>query len=145
MLPPKLPSAGVLLAIDPGEKRVGIAVSDPTQTVARPVITLTRGRRLGPLLDQIVALAKENSAVGMVVGLPLLESGERGRQAQRAETLVYHLRRRLRDLPIALRDERWTSARAEEAMEGATSTEREAGRDAAAAAVLLQGLLDEGD
>jgi putative pre-16S rRNA nuclease len=136
-----LPREGVLLALDPGERRVGVAVCDATQTVARPLTTLERQpfRQLAHRLEELLA---EHRAVGLVIGLPLLESGERGKQAQRAQSLAFQLRERWPDLPQALCDERWSSAEADEALERASRSEREAGRDAAAAAVILQSFLD---
>lgn len=135
-----LPREGALLALDPGAKRVGVAVCDPTQLVARPLATAPRAlKRLIPLLRGWVA---EHAAVGLVVGLPLLESGARGQAAQSAEALALQLRRHLPDLPLTLWDERWSSAEADARRAVANRTERGLGRDAAAAAVILQGYLD---
>ncbi|MBN1476648.1 Holliday junction resolvase RuvX [Candidatus Sumerlaeota bacterium] len=136
-----LPREGTLLALDPGERRVGVAVCDATQAVARPLATLER-RPLRRLLRDLDGLLDEHQVTGLVIGLPLLESGERGKQAQRAQSLAFQLRERWPDLPQELWDERWSSAEADEALEQASRPEREAGRDAAAAAVILQSYLD---
>jgi putative Holliday junction resolvase len=129
------------MALDPGEKRVGLAVCDPLRVVARPLKTLPR--KLRELIAAIQEQQHEREIVGLVVGHPLREDGSRGAQAQRAETLVFHLRQHLPDLPIALVDERWSSAAADEALATASAADQRAGRDAAAAAVILQSFLDE--
>jgi putative Holliday junction resolvase len=135
-----LPREGVLLAIDPGEKRVGLALCDSRQVVARPLQTAPRAlRQLLPLLERIIA---EHAVAGIVMGLPLRERGARGREAQRAETLAHHLRARWPDLPLMLWDERWSSRVADERGRGAPRADRRLGRDALAAAVILQGYLD---
>lgn len=136
-----LPPAGALLALDPGEKRVGLAVCDPLRVVAQPLRTLQSN--LSGLVAAIEEQRRVRGIVGLIVGHPLREDGSRGTQAQRAETLVYHLRQRIPDLPIALVDERWSSSAADEALASASKADQRAGRDAAAAAVILQSHLDE--
>ncbi len=138
--PGALPREGALLAVDPGSRRVGVAVCDAGQLVARPLLTSPRAlRRLLPALEELIA---EHGVVGIVMGHPLREDGSPGREAQRAETLAFHLRRRWPAIPVALWDERWSSTAADAALSTAGEADRARGRDAAAAAVILQSYLD---
>jgi putative Holliday junction resolvase len=136
-----LPQTGVLLALDPGEKRVGVAVCDALQVVARPLTTLFAAKA-GALLEALAPLIEEHEVRGLLVGHPLLEKGSRGTQAQRAETFAHQLRQRWPDTPVQLWDERWSSAEADERLREATRQAKSLGRDAAAAAVILQDYLD---
>ena len=116
-----------VLALDYGRARTGVAVSDPTGELARPLGVVERARSeegLGRLAD-IVA---EEEAELVVVGMPLTLKGERGEQAQETETFVEVLRDVL-DVPVETYDERFTSTLAE-------------GDDARAAAHLLSDYLD---
>lgn len=137
---PALPSTGALLGIDPGEKRVGLAVCDPTQMVARPLET--QSRQWKKLRATLAALIAEHQVAGIIIGLALREDGSKGKQAQRSETLAFHLRQEWPELPIAMSDERWSSTQADRALANVDRTERDRGRDAAAAAVILQAYLD---
>ncbi|HEX7255853.1 MAG TPA: Holliday junction resolvase RuvX [Gaiellaceae bacterium] len=96
-----------VLALDYGSARTGVAVSDPTGTLARPLATVERAatedglRRLGEL---VVAEKPER----VVVGMPLTLRGERGEQARETERFVESLRREL-DVPVETFDERFTT------------------------------------
>lgn len=137
----QLPVRGVLMALDPGTRRVGVAVTDPLQVTARPLTTLP-GAKLGALLDALPPLLLEHEVQGLLIGHPLLEGGQRGAQAQRAETLHHLASRRWPDLPAVLWDERWSSAAADEALRMADRAVQRLGRDAVAAAVILRSFLD---
>lgn len=138
-----LPERGVLIAVDPGARTLGIAASDGTRLIASPVETIARGRRLAPALDRLFAVYDARAAVGLVVGLPLHMDGREGPAAQAARALAWNILRR-RDVPIAFQDERLSSAEAERVMiAGDLSRARRAELiDASAAAIILQTALD---
>lgn len=131
-----------VLAVDPGSKRVGLALSDPTGTIAQPLATIeaeprdTLARRLGDL-------AKQHEATRIVVGLPRRLDGSIGPEAKAARALGDQLRT-ASGLPIEFMDERMTTALAERSM---ISTGMRRGRrrktiDQVAATLLLQSHLD---
>jgi len=97
-----------ILAVDWGERRIGLAVSDPGGVIASPLPTLTvRGRE--DAVTRVATVAGETEAERIVVGLPLLMSGDKGEAAQAAERFVEALGRRT-SVPIETYDERLTSA-----------------------------------
>ena len=100
-----LPKTGALMGLDPGSKTLGVAVSDTTRLIASPLETIPRGKKLRPALDRLFALYDERSCVGLVCGLPLNMDGTAGPRTQAARGLIYNLMQ-IRDLPVALRDER---------------------------------------
>ena len=121
-----------VLALDFGSARTGVAVSDPTGTVARPVgIVDDAASERG--IARVVELAREEGVELIVVGLPITLRGEHGTQAQETERFVESLRAAT-DLPVQSFDERFTTKLA-----GATKTK--APEDAAAAAHLLTSYL----
>jgi putative Holliday junction resolvase len=122
-----------VLALDFGSARTGVAISDATGTLARPVGVVERAAT-GPGLDRIAALVAEHDPECVLVGLPLTLRGERGAQAQETEAFVAQLEARL-TIPVQTYDERFTTTLAQR--ERSTAPE-----DALAAAHLLQGWLD---
>ncbi len=141
--PSNMPPQGRLLAVDWGQRRIGLALSDESQTLAQPLATLTRrpGKRfpMAPLLEHVA----RHQVVGIVVGLPLDERGAEGDAARAARALAEQIGRRA-SLPIALWDERMTTARVLAAVRemGGSTRGRKADVDALAAALLLQHYLD---
>lgn len=130
-----------ILAVDWGERRIGLAVSDPTGVIATPLPTLmARGR--ADAVERIAAIAVDREAERLVVGLPLRMSGERGEAALAAETLAAALRERTR-LRVDLYDERLTSALSQRRLhESGVRTGHNKGRvDAGAAVALLESYL----
>jgi putative Holliday junction resolvase len=117
-----------VLALDYGPARTGVAVSDPTGTVARPLEVVERAGS-GAGLERLVQLVREEGAERVVVGLPLTLSGAVGEQARETETFLAALRARL-DVPVDTYDERFTTKLAGR------------GDDAHAAAILLTGYLE---
>ncbi len=100
-----------VLALDHGSARCGVAVSDPTGTLATPLAAVERpDTKRG--LSAVARLAEEREAERVVVGLPLTLSGEEGEQAARARAFAEQLRRRL-SIPVELYDERLTTKLAE--------------------------------
>jgi putative holliday junction resolvase len=121
-----------ILALDYGAARTGVAISDPTGTVARPVGIVERaGSPDG--LSRIAELVRELEAERVVVGLPLTLRGERGSQAVETGRFVEALRAELA-VPVDVFDERFTTALAARDSAGAPE-------DARAAAHLLTGYL----
>lgn len=101
---------GTILAIDLGERRIGLAIADADGLSARPLATVNRARSLAPA-DDAATLARfvaEQRVVELVVGLPLEASGARGPMAEAATTWAEAVAGRL-GLPMAMRDERLTS------------------------------------
>jgi putative Holliday junction resolvase len=122
-----------VLALDHGSARCGVAVSDPTGTLATPVGIVERpDTRRG--LERVVALVREHDASIVVVGLPLSLAGGDSAQTGEARAFAARLRERL-DVPVELYDERFTTTLAQRAPAAAAE-------DARAAAVLLQGWLE---
>ncbi len=134
---------GRLLGVDWGERRIGLALSDESQTLAQPLITLTRrsGKRF-PMKDLLAQLERHDVA-GIVVGLPLEASGAEGEPARAARSLAEDIARRS-GRPVELIDERFTTARVRQAVRemGGKTKGRAADVDALAAALLLQYFLD---
>ncbi len=121
-----------VLALDFGSARTGVAVSDPTGTVARPVgIVDDAASERG--IARVVELARQEGVELIVVGLPITLRGERGAQAEETERFVESLRAAT-DLPVQSFDERFTTKLA-------GSTQTKAPEDAAAAAHLLTSYL----
>jgi putative Holliday junction resolvase len=125
----------IVLAIDHGEARAGVAVCDPSGTIATPV-----GVVEPPDPDAVAALAAERGAELLVVGLPVSLDGSEGAQARAAREFAAALAERV-DVPVKTYDERLTTRLAEaSARQGAT-----AAPDALAAAHLLESFLAAGD
>jgi putative Holliday junction resolvase len=122
-----------VLALDYGRARTGVAVSDPTGTVARPLCVVERaGSEDG--LARIAQLIVDEAPERVVVGLPLTLRGERGEQARETEAFVKSLSART-DVPVVTFDERFTTDLAER-------TPSRSAEDARAAAHLLSSYLE---
>lgn len=135
-----------VLAIDVGERRVGLAISDPTRTLARPLATLTvdPGQVLDTVAHKIAQLASEDDGVAeIVVGMPVHLDGSASEQTRRVAAFVDGLRTRT-PIPIRMADERLTSREAESrlAVNERNWRKRKKTLDAAAAAIFLQEYLD---
>lgn len=135
------------LGIDLGLRRVGLAVSDPSATLARPLVTLTLADP-GDVLDRVSAevarlLSEDDGLDGVVVGVPSALDGSRTEATSRAEAFVAALTARV-TVPVNTGDERLTSREAESrlALRERDWRRRKASLDAAAAAVILQDYLD---
>jgi putative Holliday junction resolvase len=130
-----------ILAVDWGERRVGLAISDPSGTLASPLPTRTV-RDPADAIEQVAAVAVGEEAERIVVGLPLLLSGERGEAARAAEAFAERLAERTA-LPVETYDERLTSALGERMLrEAGTRRRRDKGQiDQSAAVMLLDSFL----
>lgn len=100
------------LAVDPGTKRIGVAVCDALEFGAYPLLTLHRSKRLGHDIDELVRIALKEQVVGIVVGLPLNADGSHGPSAEAATAFGNALRKRTA-LPVIHHDEYHTTADAE--------------------------------
>ena len=121
-----------MLALDFGRARTGVAVSDPTGTVARPLCVVERAASRDGLAE-LARLIAEEEAERVVVGMPLTLKGERGEQARETEAFVLALAA-VTDVPVDTYDERFTTNLAEQ-------TAASAAEDALAAAHLLTSYL----
>ena len=132
---------GVRLGIDVGSVRIGIAASDATGLLARPVETVARG---AGDLDRIAALALDLEAVEVLVGLPVSLSGREGPAAESVRAFATQIGARLRPLEVRLVDERNTTVDAHRALAsaGIRSKDRRAVIDQAAAVIMVQTALD---
>lgn len=134
-----------VLGIDYGERRVGLALSDPLAMIAGPLPTLARRRGKRPPVAAVARLAEEKDVAEIVVGLPLDLSGEETEWTREVRAFGERLAERT-GLPVAYQDERMTSVRAERAVRslGLPRGRREEKEriDAAAAVLILQAYLD---
>lgn len=133
---------GRLLAIDYGDRRIGLAISDPLGIIASPAGFIVRRLGKRPPVAGLIRRAAELEARGFVLGLPLDESGDDTPRAVEVRQIAQELERRT-GLPVQLVDERFTTAaalRAVREMRGSTRN-RKGDVDALAATVLLQHVL----
>lgn len=130
-----------LLSLDPGERRTGIALSDPEGIMASPLRTHDRERD-GSLIDLVESLCEEHGVTEVIVGHAVTQSGDRGQSARRSERVAGLVEKRVRPRGIAVRlvDERYSTAEAQRLLAGKKRA-REV-RDAVAAALILQSELD---
>jgi putative Holliday junction resolvase len=137
-----LPARGALVGLDLGSKTIGVAASDPDRRLAAPVTTVLR-QRFGADAERVLALAAERRAVGFVLGLPINMDGSEGPRAQSTRAFARNFAK-LTALPIALWDERLSTAAVERALIAADASRarRKAVIDQHAAAYILQGALD---
>jgi putative Holliday junction resolvase len=137
-----LPPRGTLLGLDLGSKTIGVAASDPDRRLAAAVETIKRGKFTDDA-DRLLRLAAERKAVGFVLGLPLNMDGSEGPAAQSVRAFARNLAKRT-DLPIALWDERLSTAAVERELiaQNASRKKRAAVIDQHAAVFILQGALD---
>jgi putative Holliday junction resolvase len=136
------PERGALIGLDLGTKTIGVAASDPDRRLATPVETVAR-KRFTEDAERLFTLAGERRAVGFVLGLPINMDGTEGPRAQATRAFARNLMA-LTDLPIALWDERLSTAAVERTLIDAdvSRAKRKAVIDQHAAAYILQGALD---
>ena len=132
-----------ILAVDLGDVRVGVALSDPMGWTAQPLSTIAAKAEGGPV-RAVGALVREHDVATVVVGLPLHLSGEEGERARLSRAFAARLANEVPDVEIVLWDERLTSHEAERLMvDGGVGRKRRRGRvDEVAAALILQSYLD---
>jgi putative holliday junction resolvase len=137
-----LPRNQRLLGLDVGDKTVGLALSDPGLSVASPISTIKRTKFTADA-NALLKLAAERDVGGLVIGLPLNMDGSEGPRCQSVRQFAANLLK-LKDLPILFWDERLSTMAVEREMiaHDVTRARRDKVVDQAAAAFILQGLLD---
>ena len=138
----QLPTRGALIGLDLGSKTIGVASSDPDRRLATGVETVTR-KNFSADAARLLALAAERKAAGFVLGLPVNMDGSEGPRAQSTRAFARNLAR-LTELPIALWDERLSTAAVERELIAADVTRARRAKviDQHAALFILQGALD---
>jgi putative Holliday junction resolvase len=136
------PTRGALIGLDLGTKTIGVASSDPDRRLAAGVETIAR-KTFTADATRLLALAAERRAVGFVLGLPINMDGSEGPRAQSTRAFARNLAK-LTELPIALWDERLSTAAVERDLitADASRARRAAVIDQHAASYILQGALD---
>jgi putative pre-16S rRNA nuclease len=131
-----------ILAIDPGSKRVGLALSDPTATIAQALTTVP-AEPAATLPTRLTEIAHANEAARIVVGLPRRLDGSRGPEAAAAQKLADAIRKES-GLPVEMVDERLSSVAAERSLiaGGVRREKRRLTVDRVAATLILQAHLD---
>jgi putative Holliday junction resolvase len=137
-----LPARGTLIGLDLGTKTIGVATSDPDRRLATTVETIAR-KTFTTDAARILGLAAERKAIGFVLGLPVNMDGTEGPRAQSTRAFARSLAR-LTNLPIALWDERLSTAAVERELIAADASrrQRKAVVDQHAAVYILQGAID---
>jgi len=137
-----LPALGGLIGLDPGEKRIGVAVSDVGRMIASSLGTVER-KKFSLDAETILKFCDERQCVGFVIGLPLNMDGSAGPSAQAARAFARNLLA-LRDAPLLLWDERLSTAAVTRTLIEGDASRRRRGEvvDKMAAAYMLQGALD---
>jgi putative holliday junction resolvase len=135
--------AGRLMAIDYGEKRIGLAVSDPMRMIASPAGFIVRRAGKRPPVAEIIRRAEDAEVAGFVLGLPLDGNGDETPRCTEVRSVGAALEART-GLPVTYTDERYTTAAALRAIRemGGSTRDRKGDVDALAATVLLQHVLD---
>jgi putative holliday junction resolvase len=137
-----LPRQGALLGLDPGEKRIGVAVSDVSRLIASALAAVAR-TKFAADAEAILKLYDARGCAGFVVGLPLNMDGTSGPAAQSARAFARNLLAK-RDAPMLLWDERLSTAAVTRTLIEGDASRRRRGEvvDKMAAAYMLQGALD---
>jgi putative holliday junction resolvase len=130
------------LGLDVGNRRIGVAVSDASKLLARPLCLIDRKAEDGVL--RVLALVREQQADEVIVGNPLNTDGKVGPQAERVQHFAEQLRTQLthRNVPLVLVDERYSTQDAREIVQSKKAKQQPKHDDALAAAVILQRYLD---
>ena len=131
------------LGVDPGSKRIGLAISDLSGTIASPLMVLQRSKSKHHDLTELARIARDEEAEVIVIGLPINMDGSQGKAAKAAIAEGRRLAT-LVDVPIEMHDERLTTVTAERSMldAGLNAVERRKVVDKVAAAIMLQSWLD---
>ena len=130
------------VAFDIGDRRIGVAISDPFNTYALPSETYFRSRSLAEDVSALLRIAKEKGATTIVCGMPVNFDGSEGVQTQKTARFIEELKKAT-DIPVELEDERFTTMMAHETLilGGMRREKRKNYVDALAAANILDGYL----
>jgi len=131
------------MALDVGDRRIGVALSDPTQTLSSPLSTIDCDHDKDPVRS-IISLADEYGTEKIIVGLPITLAGKLGTQARSVLQFIKQLKAET-NIDISTVDERYSTIEARRKIRESSTTRRHRERgdvDAAAAAVMLQSYLD---
>ncbi|MFN8498129.1 MAG: Holliday junction resolvase RuvX [Anaerolineae bacterium] len=133
---------GPLLALDVGNKRIGVAASDPLRLLARSLTTIER-QSTNQAVEEIVGLVRRHAPVALLVGLPRNMDGSLGAQARSVLLFARRLEARI-EPPVLVWDERLSTVGASEILsaQGVRAREQKGRLDAVAAAVILQEFMD---
>ena len=129
------------MALDIGDSRIGVALSDPLGIMASPFTIVNRSDEARALAE-LAAIIRDKDVSMVIAGLPLNMDGTRGGQAEKTASFVSVLRKYIA-VPVEYRDERLSTVNARELIRGVRKTNRATRYDAAAAALILQAYLDE--
>lgn len=130
------------LGLDIGDRWIGVAISDPSAKLASPLTIIKRSEDLADI-EAIAHIINQYDVKQVIVGLPRAMDGSLGRQAEKVEAFTQQMRRYI-EVPVEFRDERLTTVSARRFMrETQTKKSKKKRDDAIAAAVILQGFLDE--
>ena len=131
------------LGVDPGSKRIGVAVSDLSGSIASPLVVIQRSKSKRHDLDELARLARDEEAEVIVYGLPLNMDGSMSKAAKAATFEAKQLAT-LVDVPVEMHDERLTTVSADRSMmeAGLDARQRRVRVDKVAAAIMLQSWLD---
>lgn len=142
-LAPALPERGALVGLDLGTKTIGVAISDQHRSIASPLQGLARAKTFGQTAAALLAILDREKPAALVIGLPLNMDGTDSPSTQSARAFARNLEK-LTPLPIALWDERWSTAAVTRTLLDADASRRRRAEvvDKMAAAYILQGALD---
>ncbi len=129
------------LGLDIGDKRIGVALSDPDGILASPFTIIERSEETADVAA-IVDIVKQKGVEQIIVGLPRSMDGSIGKQAEKVQAFTEELRRQT-EVPAEFRDERLSTVSAKRLMREGKKGRGKAGDDAVAAAIILQAYLDE--
>jgi putative holliday junction resolvase len=129
------------LALDVGDARIGVAISDPLGIIATPLTIISR-QNIEADVRTIVDIIKKNDVGRIIVGLPFSMNGSLGIQAEKVHDFAGQLSH-YTDIPLEYRDERLSTVAAKRILQETRKTNRDTRYDAAAAALILQGYLED--
>jgi putative Holliday junction resolvase len=137
-----LPARAAILGVDPGEKRIGVAISDLTRMIASSLDTIARSKFAADA-EALLKLYDGRQCAGLVIGLPLNMDGSSGPAAQSARAFARNLIAK-RDVPLLMWDERLSTAAVTRTLLEGDTTRKRRGEvvDKMAAAYMLQGAID---
>ena len=128
------------MGVDYGDKRIGVALSDPLRIMASPMTIISRTTESQDI-STLLNIAKEKDVSQIIIGLPISLDGSLGPQAEKVKAFAGALARST-DIPIEFRDERLSTVEAKDLVQKVRKTDYQTRYDAAAAALILQGYLD---